>query len=48
MWKEYPSFDGFLKALVHNAGLQADALAFNPNIYIYQIEKAEDKPIIKE
>ncbi|MEA3372891.1 MAG: AmmeMemoRadiSam system protein A [Campylobacterota bacterium] len=47
VWEQLPSFDDFFAHLGDKAGLGSNMLQQHPDIFVYQVEKAKDKPIIK-
>ncbi len=46
VWEELKDFDEFFAHLGIKAGLGSTALELHPDIYVYQVEKAVDGPII--
>ncbi len=47
VWEQLPVFDDFFAHLGVKAGLGTNALQQHPDIFVYQVEKAQDKPILK-
>lgn len=47
VWEQLPSFDEFFTHLCLKAGLPPNAMTHHPEIFTYQVEKAQDDPIIK-
>lgn len=47
VWEQLPSFDDFFAHLGAKAGLGSNALQQHPDIFVYQVEKAQDEPILK-
>ena len=47
VWEQVGGFDEFFAHLGMKAGLGTDVLTLHPEIYTYQVEKAEDEPILK-
>lgn len=46
VWEQLPAFETFFAHLGEKAGLGAHALQQHPQIYTYQVEKAEEGPIL--
>jgi len=46
VWEQLPDFEQFFAHLGLKAGLGADALRLHPEVYVYQVEKATDVPIL--
>lgn len=47
VWEQLPEFEQFFAHLGQKAGIGPDALSHHPEIFTYQVEKAQDEPIIK-
>lgn len=47
VWEQIPDFEQFFAHLGMKAGIGYDALTHHPQIFTYQVEKAQDEPIIK-
>ncbi|UFS61543.1 AmmeMemoRadiSam system protein A [Sulfurimonas sp. HSL-3221] len=48
VWEEFPSFDHFFGQLGVKAGIRGFALDHHPRIYIYQVERFEDRALDDE
>lgn len=46
VWEQLPGFDDFFAHLGAKAGIGTNALEFHPDIFTYQVEKAQDDPIL--
>ncbi len=47
VWEQLPTFDKFFSHLGNKAGLGSNVLQKHPEIFTYQVEKAQDSPIIQ-
>jgi len=47
MWSFFPSFELFFSQLLQQAGLNESDLSSHPKLYIFQVQKQRDEPILK-
>lgn len=47
IWSQLKSFEAFFEHLLQEAGLHLDDLSAQPQIFIFQVEKQRDEPILE-